>query len=262
MNRIRSYLNNHNGRKLLVPFFTAGFPNMKQFLKLVHTSIDSGADFVEIGMPFSDPLADGPEIQYSSYQALKNGITLKKILNSVEIIRKSSDTPLILMGYYNPILTYGEKKFMKDAHASGVDGLIIPDLPIDEAKSFKQNAEQNNLSIVFLVAPTSSDERIKKIDQLCSDFVYAVTVTGVTGSGKTFDKSTDSYLKKLKSSLKKKFVAGFGVSSAETAQRLARYSSGVVIGSKLVTIIRDKKTESQAIKSVATLLTQIRRALG
>ena len=261
MNRIRQFIKNNPERKLLIPFFTAGFPTLNKSLDLIATAIDSGADFIEIGIPFSDPLADGPEIQYSSYAALKNGITMKKILSMVETIRKKSEVPLILMGYYNPILTYGEQKFMSDAKSAGVDGLIVPDLSIEEAANYKKLAEHDNLSTIFLVSPTSTDDRIERIEKYCSDFVYAVTVTGVTGAGKVFDSTTDKYLKGLRKVLKKKFVAGFGVSSAETAKRLAIYSDGIVIGSKLVSLIRENKDHKQAIKKVEKLLKQIRKAI-
>lgn len=222
-------------------------------------AVDSGADFIEIGIPFSDPLADGPEIQHSSFVALQNGISLKKILKMVEAVRTKSQVPLILMGYYNPILTYGEKSFLADAKNSGVDGLIIPDLSIDESSAYKKLADQSGLSTVFLVSQTSPIERIKRIEQRCTDFVYAVTVTGVTGSGKVFDSATDNYLKTLQNTLKKKFVAGFGVFSAQTAQKLTRHADGVVIGSKLVSLVRENKNGSKARKSVEKLLTSIRR---
>ena len=261
MNRIRQYLKNNSERKLLIPFFTAGFPTLNQSLDLIATAIDSGADFIEIGIPFSDPLADGPEIQYSSYSALKSGISQKKILKMVETIRNQSGVPLILMGYYNPILTYGEQKFMSDAKNSGVDGLIVPDLSIDEAADYKKLAERNKMSTIFLVSPTSSVERTKRIEKNCSDFVYAVTVTGVTGAGKVFDSTTDNYLKGLRMSFNKKFVAGFGVTSAETAKRLAKYSDGIVIGSKMVSLIRENKNHKLALRAVEKLLTQIRKAI-
>jgi tryptophan synthase alpha chain len=261
MNRIRKYIKENPTRKLLIPFFTAGFPNWNIFLELISAAINSGADFIEIGVPFSDPLADGPEIQYSSFVSLSQGTTLKKILQGVETLRNKSDVPFILMGYYNPILTYGDAKFMSDSKKAGVDGLIVPDLSIAEASGFKQLALKNRLSTIFLVSPTSSNGRIRQIEKFCSDFVYAVTVTGVTGAGKTFDKQTDNYLKHLRLTLQKKFVAGFGVSSAETARRLAANSDGIVIGSRLVTIIRESKTPKQAAPKVEQLLKQIRKAL-
>ncbi len=261
MNRISQYIKSKPDRKLLIPFFTAGFPTVNQSLDLISTAVNSGSDFVEIGIPFSDPLADGPEIQYSSYAALKNGISMKSILKMVEAIRKAHDIPLILMGYFNPILTYGEQKFMSDANNAGADGLIVPDLSVDEAANYKKLADRRKLSTIFLVSPTSTVERTKRIEKLSSDFVYAVTVTGVTGAGKVFDSTTDNYLKGLQSSLKKKFVAGFGVSSAEAAKRLAKNSDGIVIGSKLVWLIRENKNNKQALKAVEKFLTQIRKAI-
>jgi len=261
MNRIKKHFNSNPTCKLLIPFFTAGFPNWKTSLELISMAVDCGADFIEIGIPFSDPLADGPEIQYSSFVALKNGTSLRKILSGVETLRRNIKVPLILMGYYNPLLTYGESEFMTDAKNAGVDGLIVPDLSIDETVRYKKLADQNDISTVFLVAPTSTKERIKKIEKLSSDFVYAVTVTGVTGGGKVFDKQTDNYLKDLRKTLKKKFVAGFGVSSADTARRLVKHSDGIVIGSKLVSLIRESKNGKAATKAVAKLLTQIRKAI-
>ena len=261
MNRIRSYLNQNKKQKLLIPFFTAGYPDKSTTLHLINAAIDSGCDMIEIGFPFSDPLADGEEIQFSSYRALKNGMTLAKTLKIVEQVRKTSDVPLILMGYYNPILSYGEKQFMQDAAAAGVDGLIIPDLPVAEASAYKRHAARYDISTIFLAAPTTDKTRLKQIEKCCSDFVYAVTVTGVTGGGKVFGKDTDNYLKGLKKALSKKFVAGFGVSSPETARRFCKYSDGVVIGSKLISLIRNAKGKAQGVKDTARFLSSVRRAI-
>ncbi|MFQ5454156.1 MAG: tryptophan synthase subunit alpha, partial [Candidatus Zixiibacteriota bacterium] len=238
-NRIKTHLENLGNQKLLLPFFTAGYPNLSMTMELVKIAEAVGVDFIELGIPFSDPLADGPEIQYSSKVALDNGITVKQILNTVGKIRKNSNIPIILMGYYNPLIAYNESKFIKDAGNSGVDGLIIPDLPVEEALQFRETVSQNRLSLTFLVSPTSSIKRIKLIDKYSSDFVYAVTVTGVTGTGKVFGQATDNYLNKLKRLLNRRFVAGFGVSSEITAKRLSRYSDGVVIGSAIVKIIKN-----------------------
>ena len=261
MNRIRSYIKQNKKQKLLIPFITAGFPDTKTTLELITAAINSGCDMIEIGFPFSDPLADGAEVQLSSYHALKKGMTLHKTLKIVEQIRKTSEIPLILMGYYNPVLSYGEKQFMKDATAAGVDGLIIPDLPVSEASDFKRYAAKHNISTIFLVAPTTDKARLKKIEKSCSDFVYAVTVSGVTGVGKVFGRDTDNYLKGLGRVLKKTFVAGFGVSSPETARRFCKYSDGVVIGSKLISLIRSAKNKSQAVKDAARFLSSVRRAI-
>jgi len=261
LNRISRYLDQSKKQKLLIPFFTAGYPDKATTLNLIKSAIDSGCDMIEIGFPFSDPLADGPEIQFSSYHALKIGMTLARTLRIAEQVRKTSEVPLILMGYYNPVFSYGEKKFMKDAAASGVDGLIIPDLAVSEASDYKLYAEKHNISTIFLVAPTTDKTRLKQIEKSCTNFVYAVTVTGVTGGSKVFGRDTDNYLKGLKKVLNKQFVAGFGVSSPEIARRFCKYSDGVVIGSKLITLLRSAKSKSQGVKDAARLLSSIRKAI-
>ncbi len=259
-NRISSLIQNSNN-KLMIPFFTAGFPSKNKFLDLIEVAIDSGSDIIEIGLPFSDPLADGPEVQYSSHIVLEKNIKLNDIFNLIEKIRLFSEIPLVLMGYYNPILTYGEKRFFKKVKSLGVDGLIIPDLPVDEAEEYTQLMKITGLSSIFLVSPTSENDRIKAIDKLSSDFVYAVTVTGVTGTGKVFDKATDNYLKKLSHQVNKKIVAGFGVSSANDAKRLTKYTDGVVIGSAFIKIIRNEISFYSALIKVGKLLKSIRNAI-
>ncbi len=261
MNRIRSYLNENKQQKLLIPFITAGYPDSSTTLNLIKASIDSGCDMIEIGFPFSDPLADGAEIQFSSYHALKNGMTLARTLRIAEQVRKTSDVPLILMGYYNPVLSYGENIFMKDATAAGVDGLIIPDLPVSEASDYRRHAAKYDISTIFLAAPTTDKNSLKQIEKSCSDFIYAVTVTGVTGGGKVFGRDTDNYLKGLGKSLNKKFVAGFGVSSPEIAKRFCRYSDGIVIGSKLISLMRSARSKSQGVKDAARFLSSVRRVI-
>jgi len=261
MNRITEIIARLDRRKLLVPFFTAGYPDLRTSLELVTVAADSGADIVEIGMPFSDPLADGPQIQYSSHLALQNGIDLRTILNSVHELRSKLSIPIVLMGYYNPLIAYGEARFIRDAKQTGVDGLIIPDLPVDEALGYCKLMKHNLLSSIFLVSPTSTDDRIRKINKMSSDFVYAVTVTGVTGTGKKFGHTTDNYLKHLNNVLTKPFVAGFGVSSPESATRLCQYSDGVVIGSALVQLIRKALTKRAAIIQIGRFLGKIRKAI-
>ncbi|MCD6249070.1 MAG: tryptophan synthase subunit alpha [candidate division Zixibacteria bacterium] len=261
MNRISRLIAMRGRHKLLVPFFTSGYPKAKGALDLIRAGIDAGADMIEIGMPFSDPMADGPEIQLSSGVALSNGINMTDTLRLVEAVRRYSDIPLVLMGYFNPIFAFGINRFAKSVSTCGADGLIIPDLPFDEADELSRSAVQNNLSCVYLIAPTSSAERVEKIDRACTDFVYAVTVTGVTGAGTRFDRSTDSYLKSLRQRLKKPFVAGFGVSSPASAARLARYADGVVIGSALIRAFRLAKNQRSGLKEVSRLLGDIRHTL-
>lgn len=260
-NRITRMTAGRNGRKWLIPFFTAGYPSARQTIELAKVAEDSGSDLVELGMPFSDPLADGPEIQHSSQIALRNGMNLSGVFSIAESIRSKSDLPLILMGYFNPILAYGIDRFARQAGSSGVDGFIIPDLPVTEAGPFLGVAKENGLSVIFLVAPTTTEQRLKAIDSACTDFVYVVTVTGVTGTGRKFGSETDAYLRHLRKSLRKPFVAGFGVSSASTARALAKQADGVVIGSALMRACRESKNFGAARRRIGKLLTEIRHAL-
>jgi len=250
MTKIGHLLNNRGKRKLLVPFFTVGYPTRAQSLDLVYEAVDTGADIIELGVPFSDPLADGSSVQYSSQVALKNNISLMSILADVSKLRRKINLPLVLMGYYNPILAFGLKRFCMECSNAGVDGLIIPDLPVEESGELRQAVGKASLSSIFLVAPTSSKERIKLIDRSSTDFVYAVTVAGVTGARSKFSAETESYLKKLKKDLIKPFVAGFGVSTPETARLMTRYSDGVVIGSALIERIRNDNSFAGGRKAV------------
>ncbi|MFZ1684327.1 MAG: tryptophan synthase subunit alpha [Candidatus Zixiibacteriota bacterium] len=260
MSRVTHLLGTRGNRKLLVPFFTAGYPTINGSYSLISKAANAGADIIEIGMPFSDPLADGPSIQYSSQIALEQGTNLDTVFDLVKKVRRTTETPILLMGYFNPILAFGPSRFVSKCAAVGVDGLIIPDLPLDEAGEIRTLLVKKQLSLILLAAPTSTDQRLKQINRLATDFVYAVTVTGVTGSRTSFDRSTDDYLRRLSRILDKPFVAGFGVSSAESARRLARHADGVVLGSALIEIVR-KQGSTGGEAQVVKLLSQIRREL-
>ena len=259
--RISELLASRDGRKMMVPFLTAGYPNYELSLQLCRAAIESCADMLEIGIPFSDPLADGPQVQLSSQIALENGTTLDTVFKLAQSIRSDSNIPLITMGYYNPIYAMGIPDFLDSAQSAGIDGLIIPDLPPEEATDLRAMAEEKGISTIFLVAPTSSRERVKSIEKACSDFVYAVTVTGVTGSGHCFDNQTDNYLANLRTQLKKPFVAGFGVSSGESASRLCRAADGVVIGSALIKEIESHGRSEAGLDPVRKLLESVRDRL-
>lgn len=250
----------NNGSKFLIPYFTAGFPSMKATLELAGLSEDCGADILELGAPFSDPLADGPTIQKSSQRALDNGVNLKSILNLVEKIRAKSNLPIFLMGYYNPVEAFGPRRFVKAASDSGLTGMIIPDLPPEEGEEFTGFAKESNVAITFLAAPTSTAKRLKKIDSMSTHFVYAVTVAGVTGARKSFGKETLDALRRFRHALKKPFVAGFGVSTPQNAAKLARVSDGVVIGSALIKAL-DESGHRAGSKQIAKLLTDVRKSL-
>ncbi len=234
---------------------------MRQTERFVLEAEKSGADIVELGMPFSDPLADGPAIQYSSHVALQNGVTLEKILKSVAHLRTATQIPLVLMGYFNPIFAYGTGRFLKSCAEAGVDGLIVPDLPVEEADEFVRLMKTENMTAIFLAAPTTSSPRLKTIERLSSDFVYAVTVTGVTGARKKFDAATGDYLKSLRRQLTKPFVAGFGVATPQTARQFTEYADGVVIGSALVELIRSSANQQMQIKVIGRFLANVRREM-
>jgi tryptophan synthase alpha chain len=259
--RISQLMANRNGRKLLVPFVTVGYPNLDMSRQLAESAISSGADMLELGVPFSDPLADGPQVQLSSQIALESGTNLDHVFALAATLRQRTDIPLLVMGYYNPIYCRGVEPFLADARVAGIDGLIIPDLPPDEATTFLECAVDNQISSVFLVAPTTTTKRIKLIETHCTEFVYAVTVTGVTGAGRSFDDQTDAYLVRLRKQLRKPFVAGFGVSSGESAARLCRQADGVVIGSALIRIVEENGRSPRAVEKVVQFLMSVRQSL-
>ncbi len=225
--------------KKLVPFITAGFPNMESTVPLVLAAEESGADMVELGMPFSDPLADGPVIQLTSQVALANGVTIAWILDMVARIRERSSIPIVLMGYINPLLSMGYTAFLHRAREVGVNGLIIPDLPPEEDKALFQQARSAGLSTIFLVAPNTRDERISQLGRMSEDLLYAVSILGVTGSSLVEREQLDDYLDRVRSSSEVPFVVGFGISTADDARRIAVKADGVVVGSALLTRLQE-----------------------
>lgn len=227
-----------SGVRALIPFVTAGFPNQEATLDAVRAAVDTGVDMIELGVPFSDPVADGPAIQHSSQVALDRGTDLHSVLRIAERARRYCELPLVLMGYYNPFLKYGLNRFSRDAVSAGVDGLIIPDLPPDEGAEFKRVAEAAGLSMVFLIAPTTTPERVRRVGKAATDFAYCVAVTGVTGARKAVESRTAAYLKRVRKAIGKPIVVGFGVSKPAHVRTLGRYADGVVVGSALVPVLR------------------------
>ncbi|HZY79784.1 MAG TPA: tryptophan synthase subunit alpha [Cyclobacteriaceae bacterium] len=230
-------------KPLLSVFYTAGFPKLNDTSLIAASLEQAGADLIEIGIPFSDPVADGPTIQQSNKVALDNGITVARILEQVKDIRKSVQMPIILMGYLNPVMQYGIEKFAKEASAAGVDGVILPDMPVMEyERDYKKVFEENNLLMTFLISPTTSPERIKKIDQLSTGFIYAVSASSTTGAKSGFANEQLDYfarLKKLK--LKNPFLIGFGISNNATFRQASEYSAGAIVGSAFVNMLKDSK---------------------
>lgn len=221
-------------QKALILFMTAGDPSLAKNLALLPELQRQGVDVVELGIPFSDPLADGPVIQASSMRALSRGTTLKRILDAVRDARKKCDIPIVLMGYYNPIFRYGDERFVRDASAAGVDGVIVPDLPIEEAGEFSRLCRKGSIDLVQLVAPTSSEERKKRIASATRGFLYYVSLTGVTGARRALPAELTHDLKRLKQHTRVPVCAGFGISDPAQARAVAQAADGVIIGSAFV----------------------------
>jgi tryptophan synthase alpha chain len=222
------------GKKAFIPYIMVGYPSLEVTKDVLILFEECGADVVELGVPFTDPLADGPIIQRASEMALLQGITLKKVIAFVKVVRQSIRVPLVLMTYYNPVFRYGEEAFVKDAKDAGVNGLIIPDLPPEEAGNLIRYARRESLDTIFLLAPTSNTERIKKVAKASRGFIYYVSVTGITGSRLLLDGSLEIFISGIRKFTDKPIAVGFGVSSPEEASSVSKVSDGVIVGSAIV----------------------------
>ncbi len=258
MNRIKQTFDmlHRTGRKALIPYITPEFPVRGVTVPLLHALERSGANLIELGIPFSDPLADGKTIQHASEVALRHGVTIPSILTAVREFRRSSQLPLLLMGYCNPILQYGVQRFVSDCTDAGVDGVIVPDLPPEEAGELLAASRNANLSNVFLIAPTTSNERIKRIDELSTDFSYCVSVTGVTGVRTELgvNGSLDAFLLRVKQNTRKPFVVGFGVSTCEQVRRVWQQADGTVVGSALLQAMREAQSVDEVVQRASSFL--------
>jgi len=237
--RIKSKFNELNEKKkaALITYITAGDPSLKDTKDIVLKLESSGADIIELGIPFSDPMADGPTIQFASERGISSGATLKKILMLVKQIRKQTEIPIILFGYYNPFFIYGLDKFASDAKKVGVDGVLVVDLPPEESSEFKNCLDKENLDLVFLLAPTSTTERIKLVSKNSSGFIYLVSVTGVTGERPNMNYSLQPLISEIRKYSNLPIGIGFGVSSSEQAEKISSFADAVIVGSALVKII-------------------------
>jgi len=234
MNRINQKLK--EDKKLLSIYFTAGYPNINDTVTIIQNLEKNGVDMIEIGLPFSDPLADGPTIQVSSTQALKNGMTSEKLFEQLKDIRKTVNIPLIIMGYFNPMLQYGVEAFCKKCQEIGVDGLIIPDLPVDVYhEEYMAIFEKYGLINVFLITPQTSVERINYIDSISNGFIYMVSSASTTGAKSGFGDEQTNYFKRIASmKLNNPQIVGFGISNNETFAQATQYAKGAIIGSAFI----------------------------
>ncbi len=248
MNRIENLFSPHQTNILNV-YCTAGFPNFDSTTKVLNALQNHGANMVEIGMPYSDPLADGPIIQQSSAIALQNGMTIQKLFDQLKDCRKDFHLPLILMGYLNPVMQYGFEKFCKQAKDVGADGVILPDLPIYEFENeYKKYFEENDLHFIFLITPETSEERIRKIDALSNGFIYAVSSSSTTGNNKEIDQQENYFLRLQKMNLKNPVLVGFGIKDKATFQYACKYSNGAIIGSAYIKALQSGKDIESATK--------------
>jgi tryptophan synthase alpha chain len=241
MSRIAK-LFNHRSEPVLNIYCTAGYPGLNNTVEVMHALEEAGADMIELGMPYSDPLADGPVIQASSSKALENGMTITKMFEQLKDFRNTISLPVLLMGYMNPVMQFGFEKFCAEAVDKGIDGLILPDLPIYEFENdYGATIKKYGLDFVFLVTPETSDERIRKLDELSSGFLYAVSSSSTTGNEKDFD-AVKKYLKRLKNmNLKNPVLVGFGIKDRQTFQAACKYASGAIIGTAYIKALEKTK---------------------
>ncbi|TAL27163.1 MAG: tryptophan synthase subunit alpha [Nitrospirae bacterium] len=226
-------------KKAFIPYIMAGDPSLEKTKELVVLLEECGADIIELGVPFTDPLADGPTIQRAAERALKNGVTLRKVIALVKDLRVKTKVPLVLMTYYNPVFKYGEEKFINDAKDAGVDGVIIPDLPPDEAGELIKTAKKADLATIFLLAPTSTEDRIKKVATASKGFIYYVSMTGITGAQILLDDSIGKSINNIRRITDKPVAVGFGVSTPDEARAVSGVSDGVIVGSAIVRKIQE-----------------------
>lgn len=251
------------GRGVLIPYFMCGYPSAAQSVEIVLAAAEGGSDIIELGMPFSDPLADGATIQHAGHVALERGMSIRGCMDVAHQVSAKSAIPLLLMGYYNPVMAYGLARFCVDAKANGVSGLIIPDLPMEEAEPLLQEVKKNGLALIFLIPPTTPDERIAKIAELTASetggFVYCVALSGVTGSRTSLPPHLRSFIERVKGYTKDLPIAiGFGLSTPEHIAEVTSYADGAVIGSALVNLI-DRHTDGTQAEAVRQYIQSLRQ---
>lgn len=254
MKRIEKLFQNKN-KEILSIYFTAGYPKIDDTVSIIETLEKKGIDLIEIGIPFSDPMADGVVIQQSSQMALKNGMTLRKLFTQLSTIREAVKIPLVMMGYLNPILQFGFEDFCKECSKIGIDGMIIPDLPMNDYLQFyKPIAEKHNLNFIFLITPETSEERIRQIDDNTNGFIYMVSSAAITGTQQSFSHQIN-YFERIKNMyLKNPRLIGFGVSNKATKEMTFQYASGAIVGSAF---IKTLSTANSIEKAVDLLLEQL-----
>ncbi|MDO8427559.1 MAG: tryptophan synthase subunit alpha [Deltaproteobacteria bacterium] len=247
------------GEKALITFITAGDPDLAATKKIISRLEGSGADIIELGIPFSDPMADGPTIQASSERAVHKGVRLKDVLGLVNEVRETSEIPIVLFGYYNPIFQYGLKRFARDAKKAGADGVLVVDLPAEEADELKTELDKESIDFIFLLTPTSTEERIRIVAGKASGFIYFVSVTGVTGARKKLSAKVAGYVKKVRKHISIPIGVGFGISTPEQVKEVCSYSDAVIVGSAIVNIIGSPGGRENLYKEVGSFVSGLKK---
>jgi tryptophan synthase alpha chain len=243
--------------KALIAYITVGYPSISATLEVVPFLASSGCDMVELGIPFSDPLADGVTIQKASYRALENGITPKVCLDIANKLSREVSIPLVFMTYFNPVFTYGIEAFCKDCAQSGISGLIIPDLTPDEGSQLETITQKNGLDLIYLLSPSSTEQRIKLVAERSRGFIYLVSVTGITGARNNLPLDLGAFVGRVKKIAKQPLCVGFGISTTEQARQIAQIADGIIVGSKIIQLMETDPT----LSSVGNFIKELRKAL-
>ena len=246
------------GNKALIAYVTVGYPSIEATLKIVPLLAKSGCDIVELGIPFSDPLADGTTIQKASFHALRNGVTLKLCIDVARQLRQKVEIPLVMMSYFNPVYKYGCEGFCRDSADAGIDGLIIPDLPPEEGSELEVATMKNNLALVYLLAPTSNENRIKLVANKSSGFIYLVSVTGTTGARESLPSELDTFVARVRKIAKQPLCVGFGISTPQQARQIATIADGIIVGSRIIQLM---ESSDDNFASVHDFIVELRNAL-
>ena len=256
MSRIEQVFKSKN-RKALMPYVTIGYPSVEATLQIVPALAECGADIIELGIPFSDPLADGPTIQQASFEALGQGVTPEVCLDIARKLRQRVGIPLVFMGYYNPVFHYGPERFCVACAEAGIDGLIIPDLPPEEALELEASSKKHGIDVIYLLAPTSDDRRIELVARRSSGFIYLVSLTGVTGARCDLPAELEEFVTRVRQKTKKPLCMGFGISTPEQAKRVASVADGIIIGSRVIQLIK----EDASLEKLKTFIKSLREAI-
>jgi tryptophan synthase alpha chain len=242
----------------LIPYITVGYPTVETTLKAVPLFANTGCDIIELGIPFSDPLADGATIQRASYEALRQGVTPKVCLEVAQELRRQVEIPLVFMTYYNPVLKFGLEQFCSQCAELRVDGLIIPDLPPEEGKELEKSTRRHGLDLIYLLSPASTEERIELVASRSSGFIYLVSLTGVTGARDKLPAEMESFVATVRERTEKPLCVGFGVSTPEQARRVAKVADGVIVGSRIIQLL----DEDEFLKNACSFVKSLREALS